>query len=817
MTRKAIRKAAPTTRGTVPKHLALPAKLTRPQARTILPRERILRRLDGMGSRSWTWVAGPAGSGKTSLASSWVETRARSCLWYQIDAGDADPATFFHYLRLLGMRRARRRRVHLPPLTPELLPGLELYARRYFEELFGLYPEPFAMVLDNCHEVPQEAPVAAALLPILCDCLPPRGQLLCLSRGPVLPALVRWSTDPSFQRLDFEDLSFTDQEAVALAQLITPGATDVAASCNRTARGWVMGLKLLLGAPLNEPPRMSTLGEVASPGVFDYYAAEVLDRSPIALREVLMRVAVLEDMDAESTTALTETPRAAQLLAQLFTDRLFVERRMLPSGPSYRFHPLFRDFLRARLARALSPSELAAHRQGCATLLEQRGQFEAATAIALECDNPGLLARLILRQAPRLAEQGRMLTLERWLQALPRQQREADGWLLYWFGISLMVRDLAGGRASLEQAYHQFLRTAEAPGAWLATSGIICSHFLGWGSIPEQTWQWVERFEALRAANGGVIPEGLEAQILMLLGMMANHCPDHVLSRHVGERARILAPRMADPGQRAAIGAIAVGSMVWRGDESGAWALIDERALGQIDEIPISLGSLSFSLWRGILMWTGSEHERCLAELTLGRKVSKQSGLGLLEPLFVFHMVLCALSAGDVLKAGQFVREGFQCLQPYQVTIAQVFRAVQAMQLALTGQTEAGAARARALRAAAGIGDSAPTAAMEQSFLATALLEGGALEEAEYCAMQTLELAGRLPSDRWAFEGLMLLAGIELEREDQAAMLARLRPALRIARERNLRGGVSLGSRRERPSCWDGRCATISNRSTSGA
>ena len=790
--RRATRKATSRTKSKTRSRLALPAKLTRPQARTILARERLLQRLDGTDFRRLTWIAGPAGSGKTSLASSWVETRARSCLWYRIDGDDADPATFFHYLRLAGVPRTRRVRVQLPPFTPEVLPNLELYARRYFEMLFRWYTEPFVMVFDNCHEVPQDAPVARLLWSTLFDCLPSHGHLLCLTRGPMPPTLVRWSAEPGFQRFDFEELRFTDQEAMALGQVISPGDGPAAAGCNRMARGWVMGLKLLLGAPSDESPRMSTLGDVGSRAVFDYYAAEVLDRTPLVLREMLMRASILDDMDAESVEALTETPRAAHLLEQLFADRLFVERRRLPHGPSYRFHPLFRDFLRTRLASALSSTELAAHRQRCALLLEQRGQLEAATAIALECADCGLLARLILQQAPQLAEQGRLINLQRWLQALPQEYRDADGWLLYWFGISLMAREPERARASLQQAYRQFHGTADVPGAWLATSALICSHFLGWGAIPGQTWQWVDTFEALRADNSGLIPAGLEPQILVLLGLLAHHCPDHALSRHMSERAQILATQMSDAGQRAAIGAIAVGHLTWQGDEARAWALIDELGLGEVAEVPASIGGLALFQWRVILLWTGSEHERCFTEAAAAREVARQSGLGLVDPLFLFHVVLCALSAGDAPRAGQLIREAFQSLQPYQVTLTRMLRGMQAMQLALVGQTEAGTAIARALRAAGGVGDSASTAAMDQSFLATALLEGGAFDDAESCAMKTLELAGSLPSDRWAFEGLMLLAAIELERGNSPAMLARLQAALRIARERNFRGGVSL-------------------------
>jgi LuxR family maltose regulon positive regulatory protein len=228
----------------VPKQAPLPAKLTRPRAGELLPRERIFRLLDAGAGVRWTWISAPAGAGKTSLATSWIESRGCACLWYQLDAGDADPATFFHYLILHGSRVAGRKRVHLPPLTPEFLPGLDLYARRFFEQLFGLYHESFVMVLDNVHEVPADAPLMAVVLGALFESLPAHGRLLCVSRHSVPPMLVRLTTQPGFQQLRWEDMSLTEDEAFTLAKLVGTVAADIAAECNRCVRGWVAGLKL---------------------------------------------------------------------------------------------------------------------------------------------------------------------------------------------------------------------------------------------------------------------------------------------------------------------------------------------------------------------------------------------------------------------------------------------------------------------------------------------------------------------------------------------------------------------------------------------
>src|SRR5437016_11613700 len=123
-TRRRIR-PVPTNRGVAP-----PAKLTRPESRGYLNRERLLALLDVEGPRRATWIGAAAGAGKTALASSWIAARGVPCIWYRLDEGDSDPATLFHYLAIAGQQNSGGRPVQLPALAPEFLPGLGVFARR---------------------------------------------------------------------------------------------------------------------------------------------------------------------------------------------------------------------------------------------------------------------------------------------------------------------------------------------------------------------------------------------------------------------------------------------------------------------------------------------------------------------------------------------------------------------------------------------------------------------------------------------------------------------------------------------------------------
>jgi ATP/maltotriose-dependent transcriptional regulator MalT len=52
-----------------------PAKVTRPTLPQVLSRERLFKTMDALRRHPVVWVSGPAGSGKTTLAASYLEAR----------------------------------------------------------------------------------------------------------------------------------------------------------------------------------------------------------------------------------------------------------------------------------------------------------------------------------------------------------------------------------------------------------------------------------------------------------------------------------------------------------------------------------------------------------------------------------------------------------------------------------------------------------------------------------------------------------------------------------------------------------------------
>ncbi len=96
------------------------AKITRPRIRGVFPRDRLFGLLDETRKYPVTWISAPAGSGKTTLIATYLEDKKIPCLWYQVDEGDADIATFFSFLGIAAKKQPLKNENPCPCSPPNI-------------------------------------------------------------------------------------------------------------------------------------------------------------------------------------------------------------------------------------------------------------------------------------------------------------------------------------------------------------------------------------------------------------------------------------------------------------------------------------------------------------------------------------------------------------------------------------------------------------------------------------------------------------------------------------------------------------------------
>src|ERR687890_1928582 len=419
-------------------------KVRVPRTRTeLVPRPRLRETLVRNERRRLTLVSAPAGFGKTTLLSEWLEDRSedgRPVAWLSLEEADNDPARFLAYL-VSALRLALGEGIGegvLASLRLPEFPPVEAEVGVLINELAEVRDE-VTIVLDDYHVI-HSGPIHEATS-FLLEHLPENVHLVISSRAdPPLP-LAKLRARDQVTEIRAAELRFTTEEATAFLKGVmglTLSAADVA-TLEEVTEGWIAALQLA-ALSMRDREDLSSFVETFSGSnrhVLDFLAEEVLERQPEGMREFLLKTSVPERMSASLCDALTGRNDGQQMLERLEHDNVFVialddERHW------YRYHHLFADFLRGRLMRERPESTGELHlRASC--WYEDNGHLPEAVGHALSAPDHDLAARLIEEGVEGAVERGEGTTALRWLEALPTEAKRLRPRLFVEHAVALVI------------------------------------------------------------------------------------------------------------------------------------------------------------------------------------------------------------------------------------------------------------------------------------------------------------------------------------------------------------------------------------------
>jgi len=300
-----------------------------------------------------------AGYGKTTLLADFSRRTRVRMLWYRLDRGDRDWVGFIAYL-------VAAVRVHAPdfgPATRGLLretatsaPSLDTVLDTFLRELGGVAGDASALVFDDFHLVDDSPEVRHVIRELLARG-PDRLTFVFATRREPPLRLARLRAQGEVAELHTDDLRFDAAETEQLFRetydiRIEPS---MLAELSRRTEGWAASLQLVRSALNDRDPAqirafISSLSG-AEGHLYDYLAEEVIGDLPEDLQRFLMRTSVLDAVDLFlGPVAAGVSVEEARALVELAERRGLLGRT---GGSIARAHPLVRDFLKARLDRAI--------------------------------------------------------------------------------------------------------------------------------------------------------------------------------------------------------------------------------------------------------------------------------------------------------------------------------------------------------------------------------------------------------------------------------------------------------------------------------
>jgi LuxR family maltose regulon positive regulatory protein len=399
----------------------LQTKLQRPRVDDdLVSRPRLFEQINRGLERPLTLVSAPAGFGKTTLLSAWLQGQDLHSAWISLDENDDDPGIFLRYFAAAIKRMFPNACEDiLPLLEAPQLPPQEYLATKLVNELAAL-PEEFVLVLDDYHFI--QAEISHQVLTTLISNMPSQVHLMIATRkDPPFPLSLLRSRRQMLE-IRAVDLRFTPEEAKAYLEGVLGEDLDhnAVSSLTNSAEGWITGLRLAALSMHGQADLMISVDTFKGSSTFyvrEYLFNEVFSGQPQDIRDFLLQTSILDRFSSELCDAVVGGSTSHILLEKIGQPNLFLVYLDAEHKWS-RYHHLFRDMLRYRLKRTFGEDKINELHRRASAWYGTRSMIEEALNHALAAGDTAAAVQLIESSRHDLLNIEDSSTLERWLNKL---------------------------------------------------------------------------------------------------------------------------------------------------------------------------------------------------------------------------------------------------------------------------------------------------------------------------------------------------------------------------------------------------------------
>ena len=316
----------------------------------IVHRSELFEKLSAGLSRKLILASAPAGFGKTTIISDWINQNKIPTAWLSLDNGDNDPVEFLNYV-ISGIQNIHSEfgQSALTLLNSPNRPSYQSITSLLINEILNINHN-FLLVLDDFHLINNNE--ILKLVTYLLEHIPGNIHIVILTRSDPAFSVSRLRSQHQMVELRSSDLSFTANDISELfnRKLKFGLSPEDVNTLETKTEGWVAGLQL---TALSMKGREDISGFIQNLKgdnryIMDYLIEEVLRIQTDDIHDFLLQTSILEQMSAPLCNAVLNRNDSLLILETLEKNNMFV----IPLDEErtwYRYHHLFAKLLNQRL------------------------------------------------------------------------------------------------------------------------------------------------------------------------------------------------------------------------------------------------------------------------------------------------------------------------------------------------------------------------------------------------------------------------------------------------------------------------------------
>jgi len=432
----------------------LRTKLHRPQITSdLVSRPQLVQRLEEGLQKPLTLVSAPAGYGKSTLLSSWLEQTKSPFTWLSLNEDDDDLPIFLRYvIAALQLLFPSSMKETSQVLDAHDLPPFKSLTTSLINEIDAI-GKSFILVLDDYHRIKNEK-VHDLLNEILRH--PPRSlhMVVTARKDPPLE-LYSLRGGSLINEFRTNDLVFSDEETAVFLKNVYHESfkTDLGPMLNKKTEGWVAGMRLLTSSIRDSILLENKLGDIKAnyqTGLEDIISDMIKNQTEMG-KEFLLKSSILSNFNASMVDYLCEFTvlgTSQKMIDWLESANLFIIG-LDDKHEWFRYHHLFRNLLNLKLQELYNSDQISHFHFRAGEYLSQEGELGEAIWHFQQSDHPERALQLFKNYRQELLNSVQWQKLERLLRLFPASQQKTDvkllltkAWVLVYQGKAIEMFEL---------------------------------------------------------------------------------------------------------------------------------------------------------------------------------------------------------------------------------------------------------------------------------------------------------------------------------------------------------------------------------------